>query len=779
MADEYKDDDADEAPKKPKKRAKKADEDEVCRVALERYGRWYERERDNVKAAYDDLEFCWNDAQWPEDVVKERRAEDRPCLIVNRLPQFVHQVTGEMRQMKPGIKVVPVDSNGDKKTAEAIGGMIRYVENRSTASRIYTGGADSQVSCGIGAWRVTKEYSGKNTFNQELRIVGVDDAVAIAVDPDSILPTREDAQWMIVPVDLSNDAFKEKYPDLPIEDFDSSSPYAQQHGWFSKDMVRVAEYWVKKPIKRTLALMKDGGIVDLTGEEPDEIEKVKAQATRVEPRDSFKVCRYLITAAHVLEEIDWPGMFIPIVFAVGEEIRIGRKIVRRGLVRSAKDSQRAFNYFTSAHAEVVGLQPKAPFVATEKNVEKYQDEWANANRKALPVLPYTPDPANGGQAPQRVQPPVSSQGISEGLLHAADNMKATMGIYDPSLGQRSNETSGKAINARNAESDTGTFVYVDNWTLAIGHTGTIVSDLIPHVYDTERQIRIMGEDGQIDLKWINRPTGMQEVDQTTGEAKDSEEVENDVTTGAYDVVMESGPSYSTKRQEAKEAMVEFIRSAPDTAPAVMDLVAKGQDWPLADEFAKRLEAIAPPAVQKLIAGQKKEHGEQDEPQMPPTPAEQMQQQAAQLDLQNKKLINDKLQAETAKIAHDIGQAQQPDPHAMMKLQGEQQRIALDARRADMEHAAATQEMQFKAQIAAVQLETALVDLAIKKQGVMVDTASAALDIQGQQQDLMHAAQAHAAGLVQGFEKHASGLQMGAESHAAKVEQMKQKPEARP
>jgi hypothetical protein len=126
--------------------------------------------------------------------------------------------------------------------------------------------------------------------------------------------------------------------------------------------------------------MPDGAISDLTKGTPTRLATAKAKGGRIEKRDGFKVCRYLITAAHVLEgPIDWPGMYIPIVPVIGEEVRIGRKIVRRGLLRSAKDSQRMLNYFVTAHAEVVALQPKAPFIGTEKNFEKYQEEWLQAN----------------------------------------------------------------------------------------------------------------------------------------------------------------------------------------------------------------------------------------------------------------------------------------------------------------------------------------------------------------------------------------------------------------
>jgi hypothetical protein len=724
--------------------------DEVCREARERYAAFLERERPNIDAAYEDLAFVFEDKQWPDVVVRQREAEERPVLTINRMSQFLRQVTGDMRQMKPGIKVVPVDSRGDKDVAETIAGMIRYVENRSDATAVYLAGADTQVCAGIGHWRVTREYAGESTFNQELRIVGVSDGISIAWDPDAEQQTREDAQWCLVPVDMSHEKFKKAYPDAPLEDFDSLD-HTETVGWYDKDFVRVGEYWVKKPVKRTLALLPDGSVDDLTDEPPERIEELRATipGIRVEKRDGHKVVRYLVTAAHILEgPDDWPGMYIPIVRCVGEEVRSGRKIVRRGLIRSAKDSQRMFNYFCSAHAEVVALQPKAPFIGTEKNFEKYLQEWSEANTKAHPFLPYEPDAKNGGAAPQRVAPPVSSQGITEGIQLSIENMKGTIGIYDAGLGNRSNETSGKAILARQREGDIGTAHYIDNWSRAIRHTGKILVDLIPHVYDAQRTIRVMGEDGKVDLKEINKPSGIQVSDPITGQLSAIQKIENDVKVGAYDIVLETGPSFTTKREEAKESLREFIQASPDSAALLMDLYAKMQDWPLADEVTKRYEAVAPDPVKKLISQQKQEQGDEA---LPPSPeeqqAQQMQMAAAQMELQAKHLANQKTQVEIAKIASEAGG------------EGEQQQLAIEQQKAAMDLQMKQVELETKRELAAIDIQIKLADLEIKRQQAQLKTDE------------------HAMTMAMDHERHQHAMARGAEAHSAKVQQMNNRPHA--
>lgn len=621
------------------------DDADLVREALERYQDGRARDRENIDDGYDDLAFRADGRnQWPDEIKREREAEGRPILAINKIPQFVRQVTGDMRQMRPAIKVVPVDNRGDRDTAEMMAGMIRYIENRSDAQQqVYAPATDSQVCAGIGHWMAGTEYAGATTFDQEIKISLIEDGLGVVWDPDAVMLTREDAMWCHVPVDMSRKAFKAKWPDAAEDPFPSIDAKWYE-GWFSDDSIRVSLYFVKKPVKRILLMRADGAVIDLTDEEDrDQIVSMAKQAgDRVEWRDSFKVCSYLISASAVLDgPTDVPGMLIPVVPVIGEEVRVGRRTYRQGIVRALKDPQRMYNYFRSAQTETIALQPKAPFVGTQKNFERYESRWNTANSKNWPYLVYDPDQQNGGQMPQRVAPPVSSNGINEGVLQASEDMKAVSGIYDASLGARSNETSGVAINARQREGDTGTYLYLDNFALALKHTGRIIIGMIPEVYDTERMIRIVGEDGKMDLAHINKAVMID----------GRERVLNDVTIGSYDVALDTGPSYTTKREQAKTGMLEFVKMVPNAAPLIGDLVAKAQDWPLADQIGKRLETVLPPPIQAAIRAEKGE-SEPGEGGMPgaapqPDPAEMMAMQAKQQEMA----------AEQAKLAADVEKAQ--------------------------------------------------------------------------------------------------------------------------
>jgi hypothetical protein len=279
---------------------------------------------------------------------------------------------------------------------------------------------------------------------------------------------------------------------------------------------------------------------------------------------------------------------IPIVPVIGEEFAVGDKKIRHSVIRFAKEPQQLYNYWLSTQTEHLALQPKAPYIATNAMVAKYQGVWKTANTSNHAVLVYDPDPNAPGMRPQREQPPASSPAHTEQVLRARDAMKATTGIYDAGLGSQSNETSGRAIMARQRESDVGTSEFLDNLAASVSYTGKILLKLIPKIYDTPRLVRILGEDGAEAFKQINQPY----PDPVTGEVK-----EFNLALGEFEAQVSTGPSYTTRRQEAAESMLAFVQTAPQSAQFVMDLIARNMDWPGADEFAARFKKALPPNMQ--------------------------------------------------------------------------------------------------------------------------------------------------------------------------------------
>jgi predicted NBD/HSP70 family sugar kinase len=546
-------------------------DEKVLEEALKRFKKAEEAEQENRDLAEEDFRFAAGE-QWPDQIRQEREQSDRPCLTFNRLPAFIAQVVGDARQNKPAIKVLPCDSGADVETAEVYNGLIRNIESQSRATQAYITAFEHSVTGGMGAFRILTKYASDDSFEQDIRIERITNPFSVYWDPNAREYDKSDAQWCFVSEWMTKEAFEAKYPKETPDDWNEDY---RGSNWALEDRVRVAEYWCKKPVTRKIGLL-DGRVIEIK----KGMEGLPFEMTRTV--ESFKVVRYVLSGHTVLEgPSEWAGRWIPIVPVFGPEEWVDDRIRYRSLIRYAKDPQRQYNYWQSVITEKVALAPKSPWLVTPAMIAGLERFWNAANKENRAYLPYNPDPTAG--RPERQQPAFVQAAELQQSAQAIDDMKATMGLYDASLGNQSNETSGKAIIARQREGDNATYAWIDNLARSIQHAGRILVDLIPRIYDTARIVRIMGEDEAAEMVPINYvlPTG---------------EVINDLSVGKYDVEIVVGPSYATKRMEAAESMMAFVQAIPQSAQIAGDLIAKAMDWPGAETIAERLKKALPPGI---------------------------------------------------------------------------------------------------------------------------------------------------------------------------------------
>jgi len=278
------------------------DLDAVHREAMERYEAGWEKDSENQARAFEDLRFLSEeDAQWDGRALQERRSTNRPILTVNKCPQFVRQVTGDIRQLRPAIHVVPIDEHAtDQVAVDVLPEMVRYIERRSDAKGAYFNAADQMVAAGIGHVRIYTEYAAGTTFNQEIGIGLMPDGISVVWDPDSIELSRKDALYCFVPIDMTKKRAEKKWPG---KSYSSPASVGEAFsGWATDDHVRVSEYWRKCPYERELAIYPDGKVIDLTGDE-DGAKRGDATAAgaTIEKRDSYRVERFIVSAQDVLD----------------------------------------------------------------------------------------------------------------------------------------------------------------------------------------------------------------------------------------------------------------------------------------------------------------------------------------------------------------------------------------------------------------------------------------------------------------------------------------------
>jgi hypothetical protein len=557
----------------------------------------------------DDLRFYAgspdNHWQWPADVLATRGAVQgqtinaRPTLTINKLPQHVRQVTNDMRQNRPGAKVIPVDDNADVEVADIFNGMIRHIEYISDADVAYDTACENQVSYGEGYITLMTEYCDENTFDQDIKIGRIRNSFSVYMDPLIQDPTGADAKYCFITEDLTKAEYERQYPDAaPISTLQSLGVGDQSiSNWLNEDTVRIASYYYIDYDKTKLNLYPGNQSAFAGTPEDDQLKEYygKPIKSRISERPRVMYCK--INGYEILEQKEWAGKWIPVIRVIGNEFEVDGRIYISGLVRNAKDAQRMYNYWVSQEAEMLALAPKAPFIGYGGQFEGYEDKWKTANTNNWPYLEVNPDVTDGQGAvlplPQRAQPPMASSGLLQAKAGASEDIKSTTGQYNASLGMGSNERSGKAILARQREGDVGTYHYGDNLTRAVRHVARQLVDLIPKIYDTQRIARIIGEDGETKMVKIN-PDQPQPVNKIVNEQGIVIEKIYNPGVGKYDVVATTGPGYATKRQEALEAMAQLLQGNPQLWQVAGDLFVKNMDWPGAQEMSKRFAKTIDP-----------------------------------------------------------------------------------------------------------------------------------------------------------------------------------------
>lgn len=529
----------------------------------------------------DDMRFVYDvgEGQWPAKMRRDREKDKRPVLTINKLQKFVRTLRGDALQNRPRMKVIPVDSRGDVKMAKLYNDLIREIEYLSNAPTAYDTGYGHAIASSIGFYRITTEFEGNDSFDQCLKIKRILNPPSVLFDPSAVEFELEDARYCFVETLVDKKEFKDQWPDAAANDFIGTG--AKLFGeWLQGDKIRIAEYFYKEPIKRTLVQLDNGEILTLSDQlTPEFIQSNGNKIIRDRVVNDHVVKWVKMNGVEVLEKADWPGKGIPIIPIFGDEIVVEGKRYYLSFFRGAKGSQQMYNYWATAATETVALAPKMPYMVDHRQIDGFEQEWEEANRKNRMYIRY--NAIQGMKKPTREKAADIPSAIMAMMRTTAFDIEDHLGRYESSKGEASNERSRVAIVERINQSDKGTFTFVDNFKKAIMAGTRQMIDLIPPIYDTQRALRVMDEAGNERIENVNVP-----IMGTDGKAT----LANDLSVGKYDLIATVGSSYGSKREEMVDTMIKAMQFAPMLAPVIAPLVFKFSDVPGAEEIYKEVKA---------------------------------------------------------------------------------------------------------------------------------------------------------------------------------------------
>ena len=526
----------------------------------------YDKAREDLRFLSDEPGCQWDEQEW-----SRRNTVGRPAIQIDQLTQFCHQVVNDIRMNTPNINIIPADMEADPETAEMLEGRIKAIEYKSLADSAYDTAVDFSVKSSIGFIRVDRKYVDDDSFDQEIIIKRVINPLSHYIDHNSIEADGSDAKFAFVLEEVPYDTFVKKWPDAAPVSFDKvmneSDPGKQ-------DYITIVEFFEIEETEEAIGVLEDG-----TREKVDGRKKYKNKRN-VKKRT---VKHYKLAGQDILEETVFPGKYIPIVPVYGEEYWLNGKRGIYSLIRKSKGAQRMYNLWKSLETEMLLKQPQAPVMAAEGQMSGYEESWERPDEAM--VLYYKQTDINGKDAPQptRLQPPTIPTGIVNAARETVDDIKATLGMYNASIGQRSNETSGRAIEARKLEGDVATYHFGDNLVKSITQVGKIIVCALPEIEDSERIVPVVDKEENFKLVGINGAIG-------------KEQPKSYSYKGKWDVRVVTGAPFTTQRQEAAALYNQTIQAMPDLMPVIGDLVFKYQDAPGAQAISARLKKLVDPKL---------------------------------------------------------------------------------------------------------------------------------------------------------------------------------------
>src|ERR1035437_6982994 len=576
------------------------EDEKIVQEAKDEFKLDMDYESDFHKNYISDTKFCLGDSvngwQWPDDLRKDREKNKRPALTINKTASYVRQITNNARQNKPSTNIKPMGQEASYDAAQILEGLVRHIEYISSAQNIYDEATESQVEGGIGYWRVIQKYTDDDTFDQELMIAPVRDTLSVLLDKNIKQKDGSDARHGFVFDDMPPKEFERQYPEIDLQEVaNTGTGLSETDNWYRDDNIRVAEYYRILEKKDELIHMED---------EQGQVAEFKRSAIPEKYRKRFEDAGeniktreitnkqlewYKIAGSKIIDRRKLKGKYIPIIRVIGVERVIEGRLERKGHVRQLMDAQRMYNYNTSAQVESAAMATKTKWIVATDAIAGNEVAWNNMNRDNAAYLTYKhKDEDNEPMPPpERIDPASSTPAYLDGMKIAAAEMEMVSGQQ---AGQQQNpaiERTPAAIDARERHGETATYHFIDNLAIAIRQTGRVIIDLIPHIYDTERVIQILGEDGS--QTRVTVQPDIKEAYKVQEDRDDITKVLFNPKVGKYEVESDVGPAYASQRQEAWNAFVQITTGSPELINEIGDLMFQSADFPLAGKIAERIK----------------------------------------------------------------------------------------------------------------------------------------------------------------------------------------------
>ena len=517
--------------------------------------------------------------------------ENKPRFEVNKIHLSVIRIINEYRNNRIAVDFVSKDGDTDEKLAETCNGLYRADERDSGAEEAYDNAFEEAVGGGIGAWRLRTAYEDDENDEDErqrIRIEPIYDAdSSVFFDLDSKRQDKADAKYCFVLYSMTYDAYKAEWNDDPTTWPKEIHQY--EFDWDTPDVVFVAEYYRVEETRETVRIF-----LTIQGEEErytqadfdadETLEETLAAVGTVEVRQKRikrkRVRKYIMSGGGILDDMGYiAGKNIPIVPVYGKRWFVDNVERCMGQVRLAKDPQRLKNMQLSKLGEISALSSVEKPILLPEQVSGHQVMWAEDNLRNYPYLLVNPITGPNGET-QATGPvaytksPQIPPAMAALLQITESDMAEILGNNQQSDKMVSN-ISGKAVELIQTRLDMQTFIYMSNMAKAVRRCGEIWLSMAKDIYvEEKRKMKTVGSMEEVGSIELMKP----QIDEETGELI----YENNLGDALFDVAVDVGPSFSSRRDATVRALTGMMQVTTDPttqqvlqAMAIMNMEGEG------------------------------------------------------------------------------------------------------------------------------------------------------------------------------------------------------------
>jgi len=573
-------------------------DDEILEEAKERFQTCLNYYSPLYERAREDQDFLRGQNQWDDKIRKARQNEGKLCLTVNLLQPYAMQVVNDIKKARLAVRVVPTDSTGSVDMAEMRAGIIRNIEKQSNVREIYGTAGLNAVSGGVGWIEIDSDYCDPESFDIEPKIKRVLDFESCMIDPSDLSSCGLDSDYGFKIFNMCEDEFEDLYPDADLNSFNANKKI--QDG---DDLTLVKYFWKEYETKKIFKIRlidgteatHDQEFLNKLDEEFVSYEILKERETR-----THKVMQAILSNSEVLAKEEFPAPYIPLVPVYGDEYWANDQREFRSLIHPAKDAQVIYNFAKSENIHMLANSPRPKVMGAVGSFKSDAEGWANVNNQNVSTLEYdiVHDPKTGQIMPPpfALNPPQGSPALMQEAEIAKEDIRLSLGMPQSNMGERSNAVSGIAIRAQQVEGDNATLHFVDNLSISIAHVGRILNEMITVLYTDRKIARIIGEDGLEKIAYINQPVVKEGDEMRVPKAGETPNYIFDTSIGKYDIDIDTGPSYSSKRQETADKIIELARARPEVLDVAGDILFESLDLPQGRKLAERVRSMMSPEL---------------------------------------------------------------------------------------------------------------------------------------------------------------------------------------